>query len=236
MVPRPQKARERRAAIDVERELAAKEPDWASPAPGGLGTSAVEEDKVYIQTATKALYGSPDPPAPKRSFNPFPKEAGGRAVLGRGAGPSWAAPPAAAATAADDAAAAESGDDDSWPSADAPPVSEMYAALVAAAGLVPPPDVDGLPLPPLPSPRGKEDEASFCLCTTLWTTLCTTLWRGLHCALHDFRYFPSSCGGPASTPHPGSQTLGSEHLPHDRHAHGTPPVTPRPPKLCRRSI
>merc|ERR1719213_845195 len=104
---------------DVERELAAKEPDWASPAPGGWGDVAVEEDKVHVaDSATKALYGSPDPPAPKRSFNPFSKKKpAAEPSWAEAPEPSWAAPAPAAPPPADDAwlAAAPSSDDDSWP-------------------------------------------------------------------------------------------------------------------------
>merc|ERR1719248_122616 len=146
---------------DVERELAAKEPDWASPAPGGLGDVAVEEDKVHVQdSATKALYGSPDPPAPKRSFNPFSKkQPAAEPSWAEAPEPSWAAPPAAAPPPADDAwpaAAAPSSDDDSWPSADAPPVREMSPPQMPPPDFVPPPDVDGLPLPPPPPQPARE--------------------------------------------------------------------------------
>ncbi len=146
---------------DVERELAAKEPDWASPAPGGLGDVAVEEDKVHVaDSATKALYGSPDPPAPKRSFNPFSKKKpAAEPSWAEAPEPSWAAPAPAAPPPADDAwpAAAPSSDDDSWPSADAPPVREMSPPQMPPPDFVPPPDVEGLPLPPPPPQPAREE-------------------------------------------------------------------------------
>ena len=72
---------------DVERELASKEPDWAATPSRNMGDVAVEEDKIHVEdSATKALYGSPDPPPPKRSFNPFSKRK-------PAAEPSWAETP-----------------------------------------------------------------------------------------------------------------------------------------------
>ena len=73
---------------DVERELASKEPDWAATPSRNMGDVAVDEDKIHVEdSATKALYGSPDPPPAKRSFNPFSKRK-------PAAEPSWAeAPP-----------------------------------------------------------------------------------------------------------------------------------------------
>mmetsp|Transcript_7213 Transcript_7213/g.18749 ORF Transcript_7213/g.18749 Transcript_7213/m.18749 type:complete len:702 (-) Transcript_7213:24-2129(-) len=144
---------------DVERELAAKEPDWASPAPGGLGDVAVEEDKVHVaDSATKALYG--DSPPARRSFNPFSKkQPAAEPSWAEAPEPSWAAPAPAAPPPADDAwpAAAPSSDDDSWPSADAPPVREMSPPQMPPPDFVPPPDVEGLPLPPPPPQPVRED-------------------------------------------------------------------------------
>ena len=148
---------------DVERELASKEPDWASPAPGGLGDVAVDEDKIHVEdSATKALYGSPDPPPAKRSFNPFSKrKPAAEPSWAEAPEPSWAAPAPAAPLAAA-AAAAEtwqpSSDDDSWPSAadNAPPPREMSPPQMPPPDFVPPPDVDGLPLPPPPQPAREE--------------------------------------------------------------------------------
>jgi len=146
---------------DVERELAAKEPDWASPAPGGLGDVAVEEDKVHVaDSATKALYG--DSPPARRSFNPFSKKKpAAEPSWAEAPEPSWAAPEPAAPPPADDAwpaAAAPSSDDDSWPSADAPPVREMSPPQMPPPDFVPPPDVEGLPLPPPPPPQPAREE------------------------------------------------------------------------------
>ena len=59
----------------MERELASKEPDWAATPSRNMGDVAVEEDKIHVEdSATKALYGSPDPPPPKRAASTrFPK-------------------------------------------------------------------------------------------------------------------------------------------------------------------
>merc|ERR1719213_1315251 len=126
------------------------------------GDVAVEEDKVPVaDPATKALYGSPDPPAPKRSFNPFSKKKpAAEPSWAEAPEPSWASPEPAAPPPADDAwpaAAAPSSDDDSWPSADAPPVREMSPPQMPPPDFVPPPDVEGLPLPPPPPQPAREE-------------------------------------------------------------------------------
>ena len=149
---------------DVERELASKEPDWAATPSRNMGDVAVEEDKIHVEdSATKALYGSPDPPPPKRSFNPFSKrKPAAEPSWAETPEPSWAAPAPAAPLAAA-AAAAEtwqpSSDDDSWPSAaaEAPPLREMSPPQMPPPDFVPPPDVDGLPLPPPPPQPAREE-------------------------------------------------------------------------------
>jgi len=146
---------------DVERELASKEPDWAATPSRNMGDVAVDEDKIHVEdSATKALYGSPDPPPAKRSFNPFSKrKPAAEPSWAEAPEPSWAAPAPAAPPPADDAwpAAAPSSDDDSWPSADAPPVREMSPPQMPPPDFVPPPDVEGLPLPPPPPQPAREE-------------------------------------------------------------------------------